>query len=174
MRDVVVDTNVPIVANGRETDRSQACADACVERLGRVMREERIRLDAGGRVLLEYLRYRARSGQPRAGDLFIDWLMRRQATPARFRLIALTPRASNGEDYEEFPDTEDLRDFDRSDRKFVALALAGDIPAPVLNAADTDWWNHRQALKRHGVHVEFLCEDELDGLSKSKRRGTQQ
>jgi len=30
---------------------------------------------------------------------------------------------------------------------------------PILNAVDSDWWHHQDALARHGVRVEFLCPD---------------
>lgn len=57
----------------------------------------------------------------------------------------------------DFPDDEMLAGFDRDDRKFVAVAIASGESPPILNASDTDWHDHRQALSRHGVAVEFVC-----------------
>ncbi|MBI4493070.1 MAG: hypothetical protein HY690_09790 [Chloroflexi bacterium] len=56
-------------------------------------------------------------------------------------------------------DTNVLAAANRSDRKFVAVARACQRRPPVVNATDTDWWLFRDALKRHGVEVEFLCPD---------------
>jgi len=52
-----------------------------------------------------------------------------------------------------------LARFDRSDRKFVAVALASQLNPNVLNATDTDWWHYRECLAKHGVRVVFLCSD---------------
>ena len=64
--------------------------------------------------------------------------------------------------FEEFPDSARLSSFDRSDRKFVAVALASGSSPKVLNAADTDWWDHRQALEENGVDVVFLCPELME------------
>jgi hypothetical protein len=71
-------------------------------------------------------------------------------------MVEIRPRGSGG-DCEEFPDDPELVRFDRSDRKFVAVALASRLDPSVLNATDTDWWHYRECLKRHGVRVVFLC-----------------
>ena len=42
-------------------------------------------------------------------------------------------------------------------QKFVAVALASGAHPPILNAVDSDWWNHRAALADAGVTCEFLC-----------------
>lgn len=53
--------------------------------------------------------------------------------------------------------------FDRSDRKFLAVAVAG--KAPVLNAADSDWREHSDLMARLGVEVCELCPEELKDVS---------
>jgi hypothetical protein len=69
------------------------------------------------------------------------------------------PHSERG--FEEYPDDPDIAAFDPSDHKFVAVALAGPQPAVVLNAVDTDWWEHRAALTRNKVNIEFLCPDAM-------------
>ncbi|MBC6473672.1 MAG: hypothetical protein GDA48_13345 [Hormoscilla sp. GM102CHS1] len=59
--------------------------------------------------------------------------------------------------FQEFPQDPALADFDLSDRKFVALALAYPEKPPILNAVDSDWRNFHDRLSTHGVRVEFLC-----------------
>ncbi|HSU82609.1 MAG TPA: hypothetical protein VLR69_09330, partial [Thermoanaerobaculia bacterium] len=60
----------------------------------------------------------------------------------------------------------DLAAFDPSDRKFVAVAVASGEQPEILNASDTDWWHHREALSRHGVEVRFLCPQLMGGISR--------
>ena len=88
--DVVMDTNVAVVANGAASHAGPDCEDACLNAL-------------------------------------------------------------------EFPEDSDLADFDWNDRKFVAVACAAGTSPPILNASDTDWLRHHEALGRHGVRVNFLC-----------------
>jgi hypothetical protein len=68
----------------------------------------------------------------------------------------------------EFPKDPDLKGFDRSDHKFVAIVVASGEGAPVLDATDSDWWDYRDALMRNGVRVEFICPGEVP---KVRRRG---
>ena len=63
----------------------------------------------------------------------------------------------------EFPDDPALTGFDSSDRKFVAVAVASEIQPALLNATDTDWWEYRVELERHGVNVHFLCPELMNG-----------
>jgi preprotein translocase subunit SecA len=58
--------------------------------------------------------------------------------------------------YEEFPHDEDLRYFDPSDRKFVAVAIQSINSPVILNATDNDWREHGEALNKY-VNIEELC-----------------
>ncbi len=58
---------------------------------------------------------------------------------------------------------------DRSDRKFVAVALvdvSNGEDSTIINAVDTDWCDWEKALKRHGVAVRHL----IDGLCRVRQR----
>jgi len=52
---------------------------------------------------------------------------------------------------------------DRSDRKFVAVALADDGQSSIVNACDTDWLGWEEGLQAAGIEVEQLlgewCEE---------------
>lgn len=156
----VVDTNVPVVANGRAEQASPRCVFACVRALEGAYRDGVIVLDDGGRVLREYVKNLSRSGQPGAGDFFMKWVWQNQAVRERCEQVTITPRASDPEDYEEFPRDAALVGFDRSDRKFVAVALASSRRPTVLNAVDSDWWDFGAALAQHGVRINNLCPDQ--------------
>ena len=64
--------------------------------------------------------------------------------------------------FEEFPESDALNNFDRNDRKFVAVAVASGERPPILNASDRDWWDDRLSLERCGVRVDFLCPDLME------------
>ncbi|HEY6327951.1 MAG TPA: hypothetical protein VI756_01350 [Blastocatellia bacterium] len=113
-------------------------------------------------ILDEYNTYFSHSGQPGVGDAFFKWLWNNQANIRHCRKVRITETEPNGKGFEEYPDDPELADFDRSDRKFVATSLSHGSKAPVLNAADTDWWNYREALERNGVAVSFLCPELME------------
>ncbi len=156
MSHVVLDTNVAVVANRRADHADPSCVRACLDALA-VVREQTLLLDDGRRILREYLDNLSSTGQPGAGDAFVKWVLTVQADPRHCRTIPITPLRNHPDDFEEFPRDAALADFDRSDRKFVAVALASGLHPPILNAVDSDWRDHGAALQRHGVQVRFLC-----------------
>ena len=157
----VVDTNVAVVANGRAGQAGPPCVSACVSALLEVCRNGTLVLDEGGRILDEYLRHLSPSGQPGVGDEFMKWVWQNQANSSHCERVVIHPSDDDETTFEEFPDDPDLQGFDRSDRKFVAVALASRNDPCVLNAVDSDWWDARVALKRRGVNVRFLCPEQF-------------
>jgi hypothetical protein len=157
MKAVVVDTNVPLTANGRAEQADLDCVKNCLEALEDCRERRLVVLDDEMVILEEYMGNLSLSGQPGLGDFFLKWVWDHQANPDHCERVHLTPREGLPDEYEEFPDDPDLAGFDRSDRKFVAVAR-GSVHSPeVLNATDTDWWHFRTALTSHGVPVKFLC-----------------
>jgi hypothetical protein len=165
MMAVVVDVNVPIVSNG-ETDQADLdCVEACLNALVAARDRCIIVFDKQQRILSEYRKYLSPSGQPGPGDLFMKWVWTNQANPGHCDQVDITARDGDQEDFEEFPDDPSLADFDRADRKYVAVVLASQRRPKILNASDTDWWDYRVPLQNHGVRVDFLC----PSLMKSKK-----
>ncbi len=160
---IVMDTNVAVVANGRTPQAGDRCVGTCIETLLTMRERHRVLLDELGLILSEYRHYLSPSGQPGPGDAFFKWLWDNQANPEHCRQVLITQTVDDHRNFEEFPDDPDLADFDPSDRKFVAVALASEEQPPILNAADTDWWEHREALNRHGVDIRFLCPELMTG-----------
>jgi hypothetical protein len=153
----VVDTNVPIGANGR-SHADPACVIACIEGLAAVCSEGVIVLDDAMRILKEYMDHLSLGGEPGAGDAFVKWVWNVQGDDRRCERVVLTPRYENGaENFAEFPDDPELADFDLADRKFVAAALASLKTPAVLNALDSDWAENHNALVRNGLTIRFLC-----------------
>ena len=158
----VVDTNVPVVANGDTPQATLTCVLACVQALREMVENGGVVLDDDMRILREYMGYLSRSGEPGMGDAFFKWVWDHQADDTRCERVPITTRSGSAHDFEEFPDDPELRGFHRDDRKFVAVALASKNAPEILNAVDTDWWVHREALAHHGVRVKFLCPAEMN------------
>lgn len=112
-----------------------------------------------GLILQEYRRHLSPSGQPGSGEAFFKWLWDNQANPQIYIPVAITP-TPDGRDFAEFPNNPALASFDRSDRKFVAVACAHQDHPPIINAVDTDWLHYEQILAFHGVAVEHVCLDD--------------
>ncbi|SMP61401.1 hypothetical protein SAMN06265222_10794 [Neorhodopirellula lusitana] len=158
MNAVVIDTNVPIVANENDGDDASACAKACRRALEQATNAI-ICIDDRHRIIDEYIRQVGLIGTPGIGHAFVKRVHQMQAVPNVCEMVEIHPSnaVNEKENYDEFPDDPDLDGFDASDRKFVAVALASQHGPPVLNATDSDWWNDREALERNGVKIEFLC-----------------
>jgi hypothetical protein len=161
MTAVVVDENVPLVANGKHAAASDRCVGACIDALLDA-RSKVVLMDDQYRIFAKYRRNLSQSGQPGAGDAFLKWLWNNQANPAHCRLVPIAPLSGDKPDFAEFPQTPELSRFDPDDRIFVAVAIAAGTESEVLNAADSDWWHFRSALKQHGVSVRFLCPELMD------------
>jgi hypothetical protein len=152
-----VDTNVPIVANGQSAPKDEGrspsvdCRIAAVHFLQFVLRSGRILLDLEGEVQAEYRRYLNPSGQPGVGDRFYQEVL--HSAPRLIERVDL-PRRHDGE-YADLPQALIEANFDRSDRKFAALARRERVP--VVNAVDSDWLQHHALLVASGITVNLLC-----------------
>jgi hypothetical protein len=153
----VVDTNVPVAANGKSRQADPDCVIACIDILDSIRAGGVVVLDDGMRILNEYMNNLSMSGQPGAGDLFMKWVWNVQADESRCEQVRLTPDPHWADNFKEFPDDADLTTFGPSDRKFVAVALTSRNRPTILNAVDSDWAQRHVALERNGVRVHFLC-----------------
>ena len=153
--EIVIDTNVAVVANGEHQKASSNCKRNCIDRLLHIQKNCLVLLDDRHLILNEYRRNLRLSGQPGLGDAFYKWLHDNQANPEFCRTVRIRPHRVR--EFEDFPSDPLLSSFDPDDRKFVAVALASGTGPHVLNASDTDWWQYRQELERHGVNVVFIC-----------------
>jgi hypothetical protein len=162
----VVDTNVAIVANGASRAKSNdgvlekvpsvLCRIAAVEFLVELLRDHKILLDSGGEIQSEYRRYLSPVGQPGVGDRF--YLEVLNSHPDRIERMDI-PLAPNGE-FVDLPIEVQASAFDRSDRKFAALAKKSD--EIVVNSTDSDWLEHFGLLTDKGIKVRFLCGENAD------------
>lgn len=160
----VVDTNVPKVANLATNpdpgfDCPDTCVEACVDAVRHVVRTRGLILDAGGEIYCEYMGQLALSGQPGIGDLFMKWVHDNQWSLDASQRVPIT---RNGDSYDEFPPHGGLENFDKSDRKFVAVSNAHSDKPPILQATDSKWWGWKEALAECDIEVAFLCPEYVE------------
>ncbi len=161
MTPFVVDTNVAIVANGRGTHADLRCRLTCVKRLNSIVAGEVVAIDDKDLILAEYKKHLSFSGMPGVGDLFFKHLFNSQFQENRVRRVAVEPSEDDRRGFEALPENT----FDRSDRKFLAVAVVA--KAVVLNATDSDWDEHEALMNRLGVQVRQLCPQH--GLKRARR-----
>lgn len=98
--------------------------------------------------------YRSRlsfSGAPGVGDAFFKHVHDHMYGGKRVRQVAIIPCNDPNRSFEELPENE----FDPSDRKFLAVAVAG--KAEILNATDSDWSEQEPLTRDLEVRVRQLC-----------------
>lgn len=157
----LIDTNVAVVAN-QKSNVGPRCQGAAVARLEQLKAREILVLDDAFYILNEYDRNLNSLGKPGLGDIFYLWVLRNRHNPKHCEQITLA--LDDDGSFTAFPTAPELAKFDPSDRKFVAAALTHGARPPVVNASDTDWYEHREALNAHGVEIEFTCPEEMTRL----------
>ena len=161
---VIVDTNVAVVANGESPQASPSCVYICINRLERIMcGEMKLVLDENRIILNEYSRNLYPNGN-NVGDRFLKWCHRNRKNPEQCKLVSITPVANLENEFEEFPKDPELENFDPDDRIFIAVAHKHPQKPPILQAVDTKWLDFHDALNRHEVTVEFICEADIQRL----------
>ena len=150
----VVDTNVPVVANGRDDDGgnpvSPLCRISAIKFLMELHASGKMLMDTQGEIQSEYRRHLNPSGQPGVGDRFYQSILQRAKNVEWVDL----PKDAGG-DYIDLPTEIVVAGFDPSDRKFAALSVKEG--APVVNATDSDWANDKELLEGNGIQIRFLC-----------------
>ena len=154
MTEVVIDTNVLLVADGQHQDVSDECLLACVERLNQVRDSSTVVIDDGFRILGEY-QNKLTTQQPTVGSVFLKWLLQNATNPKHVAQVSLTEKSQNC--FTEFPVPRLEAEFDAPDRKFPSVANAHPAKPPILQATDCKWLRWWPDLSNRGIRVEFLC-----------------
>ncbi len=166
MAEVVVDTNVLLVADGRHDDVSEKCVLACVQRLQAIMTSSTVVIDDGYRVISEYQNKLDVKRGKGVGATFLKWLVQNQANATRVARVTLTD-APNG-CFSEFPVPHLESSFDPPDRKFPAVANVHPTKPPILQAVDSKWLRWWPDLEAAGIKVEFVCPEDICRFFKAK------
>ncbi|MCZ0941735.1 MAG: hypothetical protein OXJ53_01615 [Gammaproteobacteria bacterium] len=166
----VVDTNVAIVANGEADKKGKLpdlrCQTGCVAKLREVVDSGTVAIDDKYAILREYHKHlSARSGrseEPKPGSVFFKSVLQ-SSCPVHCVSVGA------GEDDSWGIDALRHSTFDRSDRKFLAVAVA--VGGVVVNATDSDWREHRSLMDGLGVEVQEVC-PHLPWIDEAGRRST--
>ncbi|MGE7775520.1 hypothetical protein ACQKLP_12400 [Chitinophaga sp. NPDC101104] len=157
MSEVIIDTNIPLVAGGY-SDMPDSCRESCIQLIDEIIENKHIVIiDNIYKIIGEYENKIQYISEVNYARQFLKWVYTNQGNDTRIRSVELTEIAEN--EYEEFPD--EIEDFDHSDRKFVAVAIANDYKAPIYQASDSKWIGWEQSLNEVGVQVVFLCKKSL-------------
>jgi len=157
----VVDTNVATTANWDNEGAPPDCVAASAKALQSVMKDGHVFVDDGGRIVGEYRANLGASGEPGPGDAFLKWLLTHEWSGQRVTRVQITAKPNDEEDFEELPAPQDGLVYDRSDRKFLAVAAASPEHPPILQSFDSKWWGWQDALAALGVRVHFLCPEAI-------------
>lgn len=157
----VVDTNVAIAANlaiqsDPESDVTDECVFACIKAIEHVIKKNGLVIDADNEIFDEYRNQLSMRGQPGIGDRFMKWVHDNRWSLPDNQRVTIT---RNDGSYDEFPEHNDLNDFDSSDQKFVAVSNAHPKKPDILQATDSKWWGWKDALNDCGINVQFICDD---------------
>ncbi|SEP49900.1 hypothetical protein SAMN02990966_07448 [Rhodospirillales bacterium URHD0017] len=153
MTEVIVDTNVAVVANKQNSSVVATCVDACMVFITTARNQHIVLMDDGDAIRQEYAQALQQSRPYGLGALFLQHVYQYQYDPTRVRRVPLAIAVDGG--YADFPNDAMLANFDISDRKFAALARKTGVP--VTNATDSDWADNIATLNAHGIAVDFLC-----------------
>lgn len=149
----ILDTNVLVVANDPHHRAVIECRAACVKFANEARDHAELIIDDAGEVMEEYLGAIATDRPHGIGARFVIELIHNQGFASRVQRVELCK--DKNDEFVAFPKTSELERFDRSDRKFAALAKRTGVP--VTNAVDSDWLDYRAPLAANGIHVVFLC-----------------
>jgi len=153
MSEVIIDTNVAVVANHQNPEIIDRCVDACIHFLTKARETHVVLIDCGDEIRTEYAKALRVSRPYQLGALFMLHIYQQQYNPKRVRRVDL-PKGADG-DFVDFPKGPDLAGFDHDDRKFAALAKKTGIA--VTTASDSDWADHLAVLNANNIGVSFLC-----------------
>lgn len=120
----VVDTNVPVTANGAHEDASVDCVAACGRALQQVMDGGHLFVDSVGSIAAEYRNNLAAFRDVRPGNVFLKWFLTNEWNPARVTHVTVSPREGHPQEFLELPAPPDGIHYDPSDRIFLAVSAS--------------------------------------------------
>ena len=153
---VVLDTNVLVVAGGRNVGALEECEKACLAIVRSVHDGAAlVAVDSDGRIPLEYARHlRALKGAG-VGEKLAVALSRRYRDPTLCRLVDVTPIDDPPGSFKEVPEV--LPDFDTDDQVFIAVAAADPTGPQIYTAVDGEYWDRKRDFVASGIGVQFPC-----------------
>lgn len=149
----VVDTNVWVNIDKLppDSEAERKCVLACIQwgkAFNHGTNDDQLAVDITWEIMKEYRR-NIKPG--RLAERYLNTILSQATT--RLKLVEIR-FDQNGDAI--LPDGVTM---DRSDRKFAAVSLAFQPPAPIVNATDTDWSESKAKLNEKGIHIHELCSE---------------
>lgn len=170
-KSVIVDTNVAVVANGHSKQASPECVINCIKHLEEIIKykNEKLVLDNQGQIIKEY-EQQLKKGEPGVGNAFLKWVFDNSWDTQSCEFVSISSGGLN-----EFLKDPELSRFHKNDIKFVAVSISHPSHPPILQAVDSLWWGFKDALKRNGIKVKFICKDDIQRYynRRTKRKRSQ-
>jgi hypothetical protein len=166
---VILDTNVPVMASVAPNlckDEELVMQKKCMEYIRQLTTkgDNKIVLDMKHEIMTEYENNVNKNTS--MGKLFFRWLY--NYTPKMDMDDLLELKRDDRGRYKDYPYDEITKNFDESDKKFVALAnLHGEKP-PIIEAADGKWLGYVDAFAKYGIKIEFLDYDYANKMYRKK------
>lgn len=169
MAEYIVDTNVPLVAQGTANQMSGSCEMNCAEFLEKLFQGHfKLVIDSNYHLIGEYEKKMNKGSQVQYGNRFLKWIYTNQANTLKIKTVEI--EQIDEFNFAEVPQSLIDINFDNSDRKFVAVAIANKNLAPIVQAADSKWIGWEEALTNEGITIYFLCKEELQVIYQTKKK----
>lgn len=154
----IVDTNVVYNADNRypanETGISFDGKMRCEKVIMHILKGSGILvIDDRREIISEYCRQHSRNNKYPLLNAFIKFVCSNAFVATKIEQVSV-PKTEGV--YVNFPDCEELQNFDPADKKFVAVAIAHGESPPIYQATDRKWEQWASALRAVGVRVKFL------------------
>lgn len=168
MTEVVIDTNVIVVADNGHSECGVDCLSACIDRLEKVKKFETVVVDEDHQIIKEYLGRVRTSGKAKTlGGEFLKWLMQNLSNADHCLKIKLH-QTGHGL-FSETP--TGFHGFDKDDLKFLAVANTVSPKPPILQAVDTKWGTWSKEFDAAGILIENLCPSYVALVAARRRKG---
>ncbi len=166
---VIMDTNVAVKAAtppGKCKEEELKMQKTCMKFIKNFTDnpESKLVIDTDYEIIREY-RNRV-PGNTNIGKIFWRWFNAYAGRISSEDIVKLE-KDSDG-NYLMFPMEQRTKDFDYSDRKFIALAKAHPEHPPIIEAADGKWLGYRDIFEEYGIHIKFLDLDYATMMYKRK------
>ncbi len=138
MMEYIIYTNVPLVAQGDASQMSEDCTINCANFLEKLFQGHfKLVIDDNYHLIGEYEQKMIQGYHTQYGRRFLKWIYNYQANPIKVKTVEINQLDEYN--FEEVPQSLIEIGFDNSDRKFIAVAIANENNAPIVQAADSEW-----------------------------------
>lgn len=164
--ELIIDTNVPLTALPETANLSNECVLKCIELLNEIDDDKHTIVIDNRYIILKQYDGNIKNLKPNLANRFLKWVFTNITNSERVKQIPV--EHSNDSVFEGLPETIYDSEFDRADLVFVAVSMANDNKAPIVQAADAKWIGWEEMLTKEGVKVNFICRAELEIIYNQK------